>query len=99
MVTEEPPLPAAKPEAQVPSKRMPSRLIRGLAPLGIRAKASVRAWIRSGNAAPALLPLIIALPTLWWFLTDMRVAAQTAAGRDQGIFQFIGWSMLKGERL
>jgi hypothetical protein len=98
MVTEEPALPTAKTEAP-PSERMPSRLLRGLAPLGTRAKASVRAWIRSGNAAPALLPLIIALPTLWWFLTDMRVAAQTAAGRDQGIFQFIGWSMLKGERL
>jgi hypothetical protein len=45
------------------------------------------------------LPLIIALPTLWWFVTNLRVAAQTAVGRDQGIFQFIAWSMLKGERL
>ena len=99
MMTEEPPQPSDGTETQVPPEHKPRHLLRWLVPLSMRAQASVRAWIRSGNAAPTLLPLIIALPTLWWFLTSLRVAALTAAGRDQGIFQFIGWSMLQGEKL
>ena len=98
-MTDDAPLPSEETKTQLPPKREPRQLLSWIVPLGLRARSSVRGWIRSGNAAPALLPLIIALPTLWWFLTSLRTFAQTAAGRDQGIFQFIGWSMLQGEKL
>ncbi|MDP9036298.1 MAG: hypothetical protein M3O50_15965 [Myxococcota bacterium] len=42
-------------------------------------------------------PLIIALPPLLWVIQAARCASLTPLGRDQGIFQYVGWALARGE--
>lgn len=44
-----------------------------------------------------LVPLIVAIVPLFWVLDGTYRASLTTLGRDQGIFQYIGWALLKGE--
>lgn len=44
-----------------------------------------------------LLPLIVALAPLFWVIDGTERASLTTLGRDQGIFQYIAWALLKGE--
>src|SRR5262245_15578145 len=44
-----------------------------------------------------LLPLVVALAPLFWVIDATSRAALTTLGRDQGIFQYIAWAVLRGE--
>ncbi len=46
-------------------------------------------------AAP---PLLAALPALYWAVEATRRASYAPLGRDQGIFQYVAWAWLRGER-
>jgi hypothetical protein len=43
-------------------------------------------------------PLALALPPLLWVADATKRASFTPLGRDQGIFQYIGWAIAAGER-
>jgi hypothetical protein len=43
-------------------------------------------------------PLALALPPLLWVADATKRASLTPLGRDQGIFQYIGWALSRGER-
>jgi hypothetical protein len=43
-------------------------------------------------------PLVLAVPPLFWVADATRRASLTTLGRDQGIFQYIGWALAHGER-
>jgi hypothetical protein len=43
-------------------------------------------------------PLALALPPLLWVADATRRASLTPLGRDQGIFQYVGWALSMGER-
>src|ERR1700677_2503202 len=43
-------------------------------------------------------PLAIALPPLLWVADATNRASRTPLGRDQGIFQYIGWALSRGDR-
>jgi hypothetical protein len=43
-------------------------------------------------------PLALALPPLLWVADATKRASVTPLGRDQGIFQYIGWALSMGER-
>ena len=43
-------------------------------------------------------PLALALPPLLWVVDATRRASLTPLGRDQGIFQYVGWALSQGER-
>ncbi len=45
-----------------------------------------------------LAPLAVALPPLFWVVEATRRASLTTLGRDQGIFQYVGWALARGER-
>ena len=45
-----------------------------------------------------MAPLALALPPLLWVADATRRASVTPLGRDQGIFQYIGWALSMGER-
>src|ERR1039457_5329476 len=59
---------------------------------------------KSGRLAVARLvrtlvvPLTLALPPMLWVADATRRASLTTLGRDQGIFQYIGWAIAQGER-
>ncbi len=42
-------------------------------------------------------PLAIALPPLFWVVTATDRASRTPLGRDQGIFQYVGWALSQGQ--
>src|SRR5258708_27972434 len=42
-------------------------------------------------------PLVIAVPPLFWVADATRRASLTTLGRDQGIFQYVGWALRNGE--
>jgi len=44
----------------------------------------------------AAVPLALALPPMLWVADATRRATLTTLGRDQGIFQFIAWSLSRG---
>ncbi len=44
-----------------------------------------------------LVPLAIALPPLFWVVTAVDRASRTPLGRDQGIFQYVGWALRQGQ--
>jgi hypothetical protein len=44
-----------------------------------------------------LTPLAIALPPLFWIVTATDRASRTPLGRDQGIFQYVGWALRSGQ--
>jgi hypothetical protein len=44
-----------------------------------------------------LTPLAIALPPLFWIVTATDRASRTPLGRDQGIFQYVGWALGSGQ--
>ena len=51
------------------------------------------------RAARALLPAaIVGVPPLFWVIDATRRASLTALGRDQGIFQYVAWAWLSGQR-
>ncbi len=43
-----------------------------------------------------LVPLVIALPPLFWVTSAAERAARTPLGRDQGIFQYVAWALKQG---
>lgn len=43
-----------------------------------------------------LVPLVIALPPLFWVAEATRRASLTTLGRDQGIFQYVAWALRHG---
>lgn len=43
-----------------------------------------------------LVPLVIALPPLFWVAEATRRASLTPLGRDQGIFQYVAWALRHG---
>ena len=45
-----------------------------------------------------MVPLALALPPLLWVADATRRASLTPLGRDQGIFQYIGWALSRGDR-
>jgi hypothetical protein len=45
-----------------------------------------------------LVPLVVALPPLFWVAEATRRASYETLGRDQGIFQYIAWALARGER-
>ncbi len=50
------------------------------------------------RALRVLLPaLVVALPPLYWVVDATRRATLVSLGRDQGIFQYIAWAVLKGD--
>jgi hypothetical protein len=57
--------------------------------------ASRYAWMRLMRSV--LPPLALALPPLAWVIEATRRASLTPLGRDQGIFQYIAWSLTRGE--
>jgi len=72
-------------------------------PLPLRLAAALdrlrrSAWkVAAYRAARAvMLPLIVALPPLFWILDGTRRASLTTLGRDQGIFQYIAWAIQNG---
>jgi hypothetical protein len=44
-----------------------------------------------------LTPLAIALPPLFWVISATERASRTPLGRDQGIFQYVGWALRSGQ--
>jgi hypothetical protein len=44
-----------------------------------------------------IAPLALALPPLLWVADATKRASVTPLGRDQGIFQYIGWALSRGE--
>jgi hypothetical protein len=44
-----------------------------------------------------LTPLAIALPPLFWVVSATDRASRTPLGRDQGIFQYVGWALRQGQ--
>jgi hypothetical protein len=44
-----------------------------------------------------VVPLAVALPPLAWVATATRRASLTPLGRDQGIFQYVGWALGQGQ--
>jgi hypothetical protein len=44
-----------------------------------------------------LTPLAIALLPLFWVVTATDRASRTPLGRDQGIFQYVGWALRSGQ--
>ncbi len=44
-----------------------------------------------------LVPLVVALPPLFWVVSATDRASRTPFGRDQGIFQYVGWALLQGQ--
>ncbi len=47
----------------------------------------------------AALPLLVAIPALFWVFHATYRATLTPLGRDQGIFQYTAWAALQGDRL
>lgn len=51
------------------------------------------------RALRALIPaLVVALPPLYWVADATRRSSLVSLGRDQGIFQYVAWAILKGDR-
>jgi hypothetical protein len=57
--------------------------------------ASRYAWMRLMRTV--LPPLALALPPLAWVVEATRRASFTPLGRDQGIFQYVAWSLTQGQ--
>jgi hypothetical protein len=43
-----------------------------------------------------VVPLVIALPPLFWVVSAAERASRTPLGRDQGIFQYVAWALARG---
>jgi hypothetical protein len=56
-------------------------------------RIALQRWTRS-----VLVPLVIALPPLFWVVLATRRAALVPFGRDQGIFQYVAWAIRRGDR-
>jgi hypothetical protein len=54
------------------------------------------AWLRFMRSVAT--PFVLAVPPLFWVADATRRASFTTLGRDQGIFQYIGWALAHGER-
>jgi len=57
-------------------------------------RAAWRIWITIRRSL--VLPLVIALPSLYWVLEATKRASLTTLGRDQGIFQYVAWAIERG---
>jgi hypothetical protein len=56
-------------------------------------------WFAFGRLSRSLIvPLTLALPPFLWVADATKRASLTPLGRDQGIFQYIGWALSQGER-
>ncbi len=50
------------------------------------------------HAVALAVPLVLALPPLFWIVDGTRRAAVTPLARDQGIFQYVAWALAHGAR-
>jgi len=58
-----------------------------------------RALLYVRRALRGLLPgAIVAVPPLFWVVDATYRASLTSLGRDQGIFQYVGWAWMQGQR-
>ncbi|MGA7122009.1 MAG: hypothetical protein WBY94_18010 [Polyangiaceae bacterium] len=57
---------------------------------------SARRFASARLVRALLVPLIVALPSLFWVVTATRRASLTTLGRDQGIFQYVAWALQQG---
>src|ERR1700722_6970649 len=53
---------------------------------------------RSGNRTSALAAALVAVPGVAWTWVATHHASYEPFGRDQGIFQYVGWALSRGER-
>ncbi|MBX3187238.1 MAG: hypothetical protein KF819_09490 [Labilithrix sp.] len=81
------------PAAEGATARRPPRARLGSAIL--RAARSPKA--RLAIVRRALVPLLLALVPFFWVADATHRSALTTLGRDQGIFQYIGWAVGQGE--
>jgi hypothetical protein len=45
-----------------------------------------------------VVPLVLAVPPLFWVAEATKRASRETLGRDQGIFQYVAWALAQGER-
>ena len=57
-------------------------------------RALRRKWVTIRRAL--VVPLILALPPLFWVIDATNRASLTTLGRDQGIFQYVAWALQHG---
>lgn len=66
---------------------------------GDRARVPSARNLKAFRFAVALaVPLVVALPPLFWIVDGTRRAAVTPLARDQGIFQYVAWALAHGAR-
>src|ERR1700722_9900873 len=53
---------------------------------------------RSGNRTSALAAALVAVPGVAWTCVATLHASYEPFGRDQGIFQYVGWALSRGVR-
>ena len=53
---------------------------------------------RSWNRTSALAAALVAVPSVAWTCVATHHASYEPFGRDQGIFQYVGWALSRGER-
>jgi hypothetical protein len=81
------------PKVDLATTRTPTRTPSASA--ASRRKRIARAAHRAMRAVA--LPLILALPPLFWIIDATHRASLTTLGRDQGIFQYVGWALRHGD--
>ena len=59
-------------------------------------RPSARRFASARLVRALLVPLVIALPPLFWVVTATKRASLTTLGRDQGIFQYVAWALQQG---
>ncbi len=56
-------------------------------------------YLAAQRALRVLVPaLVVALPPLYWVVDATKRASLTSLGRDQGIFQYVAWALLTGDK-
>jgi hypothetical protein len=71
------------------------RIVRPDALTWVRRALAPKARIYALRAAIA--PLVLALVPLYWVMDATYRATLTTIGRDQGIFQYVAWAVLRGD--
>jgi hypothetical protein len=58
---------------------------------------TARSAILRRHAFEAMLPCVLAAAPLFWVIEGLRRSTFMPLGRDQGIFQYVGWALRQGE--
>jgi len=59
---------------------------------------NVSSFVRARAIRSLAVPLVLAIPPLFWVAEATRRASLTPLGRDQGIFQYVAWAIMRGAR-